>query len=288
MYMVAADRVRSERNEHVVERLGLLAQCLLPVASFILQYALSVQSHTQAQFFRHFTCAYVDWLFVPFNLVVVRIIDWRRGGSLLLIVLVSVIANIIAHATWQYYGIDGGHMISRGTQTVLPAGWVHLGFSIIETTLILAFVFIRRPRKPFTRIATVLALTFFLAAGVSGYVINHGFITTDVIVVWSGTALVAVYPWVRRRVSERCDYRTHAAARACRVRSYDTQRVRPQFKSKEHHESRVTPQALVISKGARKAASPPDLAPHYATITTGCPRPNSQATPTAMKGCYHV
>ena len=96
----------------------------------------------RAEFFRHFTCAYVDWLFVPFNLVVVRIIDWRRGGALLLIVLVSVIANIIAHATWQYYGIDGGHMISRGTQTVLPAGWVHLGFSIIETTLILAFVFI--------------------------------------------------------------------------------------------------------------------------------------------------
>ena len=31
----------------------------------------------------------------------------------MLIVLVSVIANIFAHATWQYYGIDGGHMISR-------------------------------------------------------------------------------------------------------------------------------------------------------------------------------
>ena len=35
------------------------------------------------------------------------------------------------------------------------------------------------------------------------------------------------------------------------------------------NESRVTPQALVISKGARTAAIPPDLAPHYATITTG-------------------
>jgi hypothetical protein len=172
---------------------------LLPAASFILQYALSVQSDTQAQFFRHFTCAYVDWLFVPFNVVVVWTIEWRRSGSLLLIVFVSFIASIIAHADWQYYGIDGGHMIAHGTQTVLPAGWAHLGFSIIEMTLILAFVFIRRPRNPFTRIATVLALTFFLAAGVSGYLINHGFIATDVIMVWSGLALVAVYPWVRRR-----------------------------------------------------------------------------------------
>ena len=195
------------QNERAMRTAGLLVG-LLPVASFALQYVMSVQSHTQTEFFRHFTCAYVDWLFVPFNLVVVRIIDWRRGGSLLLIVLVSVIANIIAHATWQYYGIDGGHMILRGTQTVLPAGWVHLGFSIIETTLILAFVFIRRPRMPFTRIATVLAIAFFLATGISGYVINHGFITTDVIVVWSGTALVAVYPWVRRRAAERCSRQT--------------------------------------------------------------------------------
>ncbi len=185
-------------NERASWTAGLLV-CLLPVASFALQYAMSVQSHTQAEFFRHFTCAYVDWLFVPFNLVIVRIIDWRRGGAILLIVLISVIANIFAHAIWQYYGIDCGHMISRGTQTVLPAGWVHLGFSIIETTLVLAFAFIRRPRQPFTRIATGLALAFFLATGVSGYVINHGFITTDVVVVWSGTALVVVYPWLRGR-----------------------------------------------------------------------------------------
>jgi hypothetical protein len=141
----------------------------------------------------------VDWVFVPFNLIVVRIIDWRRVGTLLLVVFVSIVANIIAHAYWQYYGIDGGHMIARGTQIVLPAGWVHLGFSIVETTLVLAFVFIRRPRRPFTRIATVLALTFFLAAGVSGYVISRGFIATDIIMVLSGTALVAVYPWMRRR-----------------------------------------------------------------------------------------
>ena len=181
---------------------GLLLS-LLPVASFILQYALSVQSNTQAEFFRHFTCAYVDWVFVPFNFVVVRTIDWRRVGALLLIVFVSILVSIIAHADWQYHGTDGGHMIARGTQTVLPAGWAHLGFSIIETTLILAFVFIRRPRRPFTRIATVLALTFFLAAGISGYAMNHGFIATDVIMFLSGTALVAIYPWARRRALSR-------------------------------------------------------------------------------------
>jgi general stress protein CsbA len=96
-------------------------------------------------------------------------------------------------------------MITRGTQTVLPAGWVHLGFSIIEMTLVLAFVFIRAPRKPFTTIATILALAFFLAAGVSGYFINHGLIPTDVVMVLGGTALVAIYPWARRRAWRRAN-----------------------------------------------------------------------------------
>jgi hypothetical protein len=170
---------------------------LVPIASFLLQYMLSVWSGTDMYLFRNYTVAYLDWIFIPFNFVVVWTIDWRRGGSLLLIVLVAIIANVFAHATWQYYGIDGGHMIARGTQTVLPAGWAHLGFSTIETTLILAFVFIRRPRRPFTRIATILAVTFFLAAGVSGYLIHHGFIATDVIMVWGGTAMVLAPHWLR-------------------------------------------------------------------------------------------
>ena len=45
------------------------------------------------------------------------------------------------------------------------------------------------------------------------------------------------------------------SGRACTARSYDTHLVRQQFNSKEHHESRVTAQALVISKGAKKAVS---------------------------------
>ena len=116
-----------------------VALSVLPVVSFVLQYAMSVGQGTDAQLFRHFTITYIDWVFVPFNAVVVRIIDWRRGVTISLVGAVSVIGNIAGHAAWQYRGIDGGHMISA-EQVVLPAGWVHLGFSIIEGTLILAFL----------------------------------------------------------------------------------------------------------------------------------------------------
>ena len=77
---------------------------------------------TQAEFFRHYTCAYVDWVFVPFNLVVVRTIDWRRVGSLLLIVFVSILVSIITHADWQYHGTDGGHMIARAHKSSCRQG----------------------------------------------------------------------------------------------------------------------------------------------------------------------
>jgi hypothetical protein len=85
-------------------------------------------------------------------------------------------------------------MIMRDTQIVLPAGWVHLAFSIIEATLLLAFVFICKPQKPFTIIATILALMYFMAAGVSGYIIHHGFMVTDVIIVSGWILLVVLYP----------------------------------------------------------------------------------------------
>ena len=166
---------------------------LLPVASFVVQCTMSIRHGTESQFFRHFTVAYVDWVFVPFNLVVVRIIDWRRGAAISLATVVSVIFNIAGHAIWQYHGTDGGHMITP-EQVVLPAGWVHLGFSIIEGSLILAFVFARKPFPPFTKIATTLAVAYFVGAGVSGYAMNHGFIVTDAIMVSTGIFLVVLYP----------------------------------------------------------------------------------------------
>jgi len=163
---------------------------LLPAVSFFLQYVLSVQSGSVSHLFQHFTVTYVDWIFIPFNFVVVRVIDWRRGSVIFLIVIVSVIANIAGHAIWQCHGTDGGHMISP-EQIVLPAGWVHLAFSIIEAVLIFTFVCARKPSGPFNTIATALAVLYFVGAGVSGYVMNHGVIATDAIMVTSGILLVA-------------------------------------------------------------------------------------------------
>src|ERR1043165_1128113 len=101
---------------------------LLPLASFLGQYALSLRAGTQQILFHHPTIMVSDWIFVPFNFFVVRVIDWGRGGRLYLIACLSVILNVLAHAFWQYNGLDPGHMITK-TGIILPAGWVHLAFS---------------------------------------------------------------------------------------------------------------------------------------------------------------
>src|SRR5262249_22993484 len=110
---------------------------LMPIVSFLLQYIMSVQAGTVQLLFQHITVTFFDWIFVPFNFFVVRFIDWRRAGVMFLATIISVVCNIFAHAFWQYELADASHMFG-GDRTVLPAGWVHVAFSTLETVVILA------------------------------------------------------------------------------------------------------------------------------------------------------
>jgi hypothetical protein len=166
---------------------------LLPVASFVAQYLLSVRAGTQRALFHHLTVMVVDWAFIPFNFSVVRVIDWRAGKKLYLIFCISVALNALTHAYWQYNGLDFGHMITSGG-IVLPAGWVHLTFSTLEMVLLVAFVFCRNQQAPGLRLATAFAVLYFITMGICGYVMHGRFIASDLIVFISGLFFVLVYP----------------------------------------------------------------------------------------------
>jgi hypothetical protein len=171
---------------------------LLPVASFIAQYLLSVRSGTQHALFHHLTVMVVDWAFVPFNFFVVRVIDWREGKKLYFIFCISVALNALTHAYWQYNGLDFGHMITS-TGIFLPAGWVHLTFSTLEMVLLVAFVFCRNQQAPGLRLATAFAILYFITMGICGYLMHSGFIASDLIVFISGLFFVLVYPGLLRQ-----------------------------------------------------------------------------------------
>ncbi len=165
----------------------------LPVVSFALQYVLSIRAGTVEAFWRHFTVVWADWAFVPFNFVVARTINWKRGGVLFAAILISVPLNVAAHANWQYSLADGGHMVTWG-YVVLPAGWVHLAFSTIQMVLVLAFVFARVPSKPAVAIASIAAVVYFVLAGVGSYLMHRRIVATDWITFAGGLLLVLGYP----------------------------------------------------------------------------------------------
>jgi hypothetical protein len=171
---------------------------LLPVGSFLGQYALSLRAGTAQVLLHHPTIMVADWLFVPFNFLVVQVIDWRRGKTLYLIVGISVLLNVLTHAFWQYNGLDPGHMITK-TGVILPAGWVHLIASILEMVLLVAFVFCRRVGVSGLGVVTALATAYFVTMGICGYVTHDAFTISDVIAFVSGLFFVLIYPHLGRR-----------------------------------------------------------------------------------------
>jgi hypothetical protein len=168
------------------------ALATLPVVSFALQAALTARSGMPG-FYAHYTVVIIDWVFVPFNFLVVQAIDWRRGRTLLLLGALSLGFNCAAHAYWQSHATDAGYMFSAGG-TLLPAGWVHLVYSTLQMVLLSAFVFARRAGARCLPALSLLAVIYFLAAGASGYIMNRGFMLTDVAMVAAGLSAVLVYP----------------------------------------------------------------------------------------------
>jgi hypothetical protein len=94
---------------------------------------------------------------------------------------------------WQVTGADFGHMIS-GNGIVLDAGWVHLGFSMIETFLLAAFVFCRDGGSTAIRVTTLLATVYFITMITCGFWMHHGLIASDISAAGLGLFFVLVYP----------------------------------------------------------------------------------------------
>lgn len=191
--LVSGDAQQATSLEQPASYLASILLAVLPVAAFLLQYLLSLRAGTQQFLLHHLAVTVADWVFVPFNFLVVRVIEWRRGLRLYLIACISVVLNAITHAFWQYNGLDAGHMITKGG-VVLPAGWVHLSFSILEMILLVAFVFCRKANAPNLRVLTVLATIYFTIVWLYSYVQHQGFLIRDVVILISQLCFVILYP----------------------------------------------------------------------------------------------
>lgn len=192
----SSSRDRRTTIEPSDDKAAKVALPILPIASFLMQYVFSARAGTQSILLHHPTVTFLDWIFVPFNYYVVGAIDWQRGARMFVLTFVSLVMNILTHAYWQYHGLDTGHMITR-SGFVLPAGWVHLAFSTVEMTILLAFVFSRRAKPHHIKTATTLATIYFVGMAFAGYAIHGRLILSDAIAATAGLFFLLIYPRLR-------------------------------------------------------------------------------------------
>lgn len=194
-----AQRTVDNSDEASMRVLGAVLACF-PILSFGAQYLFSVRAGTQGLMFRHLTVTFVDWIFVPFNYFVARAIDWTRGVRIYLLLCGSTVLAIVGTAYWQQNALDPGHMITRDG-VMLSAGWAHLAFSIVEMSLLAAFVFCRiESAAGHQIILTVLATGYFVAMGACGFAMHHRLVMSDAIAVALGLFFVLAYPRLEIRV----------------------------------------------------------------------------------------
>jgi len=122
--------------------IGLVLAAIVPINIFLQGYYSKIEKRTEL-FKKHFTCYWIDWIFVLFNFFWIYAVDFDLlywAASL----FVSLILNLIAHhylANMEEANAAPSHLFNRGEKRILPAGFVHLVFSIIETAMLLIFIF---------------------------------------------------------------------------------------------------------------------------------------------------
>ena len=126
---------------------------LIPLIFWFIQYFLSKKMGILANFKAHFTCYYVDWIFIPINLLFLYSIKINNAFYYLL--LISIIFNIALHVFWgKIINQTNSHLFSKKTKKINLMGIFHLIFQILEFCIIISILF-------FTPISSLILLELF-------------------------------------------------------------------------------------------------------------------------------
>lgn len=170
-----------------------LSLAFLPVISFVAQDLLSRHAGTYAYFSQHFLAYVADWLFVPINYFLAKLIKWDSGKLIFLLLCISITINSFLHLFWQINELDGGHMIDRAG-VILAAGWVHLIYSTIQTTLLMLYAFSAKQENVATFIASFIIAFYFSSHLIYGITQRGSFNISELFVFIAGTVIFSIYP----------------------------------------------------------------------------------------------
>jgi len=118
--------------------LELLA--LLPVVNFLILYLVSKSKNTLHHLKNLYALTILDWIFVPFNYLIVHSVSfsWKL---FLICTLIVIIPLIILHYKWHKLSKKPNKKKYLTTDKGLTAeGWIHFVFMAIQTSLVLTLI----------------------------------------------------------------------------------------------------------------------------------------------------
>ncbi len=170
---------------------GILA--LAPILNFVLVYEFSKKYGTLKHFQNHLACYYLDWLFIPFNILWVFSVNILLGDFLSILVL-SMLGSLAIHYFWITKSLRSGqegHILDLEKETFSPAGIVHALFTGLVVSLFLSYL-IFAFESILSYLAGLIMVAFFVGGFVSSKRIHGKIIFSDAIFLVLGILAILI------------------------------------------------------------------------------------------------
>ncbi|MCD4759504.1 hypothetical protein K8R33_01295 [archaeon] len=161
------------------------------LVNWFLQYHFSKKVGELSRFKKHFATFYLDWLFLPFNILWPFVVLVAFNHFLIILLFVFIV-NILMHIYWVKTSIVNGKEkshIFHDRGSLKKAGYTHFIFSTIEASLIISFL-IFNASIFWTYISSMLLLFFFLGGIISSKKIHGKVIALDWLLILGGILFV--------------------------------------------------------------------------------------------------
>lgn len=120
-----------------------LILALIPIVFWLMQYYFSKRDGKLNLFKKHFSCYYLDLIFIPFNFFVGLSIFSFNSSVLFFIFLFSLVVNYFIHVFWFKLHVREQielYMFDIKKKIITRAGWSHIFFFFLEFSLVISFL----------------------------------------------------------------------------------------------------------------------------------------------------
>lgn len=165
----------------------------LPIISFLLQYYFAARRKKLDLFNKFKPVKVLDWVFIPFNFLLVYVVSFNVKLSILLLMAVLIIDGIFSQIWLKIHKKEKNEFslydLKKGKMTA--EGYVHKIYGNLQAVLVGLFIF-SSIKNTFVYVELFL-LTLYLLGGIYSSISIHGkWIKADKIFILAGLAIMIV------------------------------------------------------------------------------------------------